>query len=201
MRRVIAFIDGFNLYHALKSMPLERKFLWLDIQKLASAFITENETLVKTLFFTTVVPWSLEKAAKHQRYTEALRSTGVEIVLGEFHRREQKCPLCNRLFQRYEEKQTDVHIAVQMLKHAQHDQFDKAMLVSGDSDLVPAVRLVRELHPDKSIVIGIPSGRRAEQLKNVSQGHLKIRPFHIMNNQLSSVITLPNGHRIISPYQ
>ena len=53
-----------------------------------------------------------------------------------------------------EEKRTDVNIAIQMLEDAYEDRCDKLILVSGDSDLVPAVIRVRNL--GKKVLVYIP---------------------------------------------
>jgi hypothetical protein len=41
--RVIFFIDGFNLYHALDVNLNYHKYKWLDLSKLASLFLTRRE--------------------------------------------------------------------------------------------------------------------------------------------------------------
>ena len=45
----------------------------------------------------------------------------------------------------YEEKETDVNIAIAMLTDAVRDVYDIALLVSADSDLRPAVGAVKRL--------------------------------------------------------
>lgn len=201
MNRVGVFIDGFNLYHAIEDLRLDRKYKWLNVVGLAKALITKKDHVAHFAFFTTIVPWSDEKAARHREYISALGWAGAEVILGEFHRKDILCAKCHKVFSRYEEKQTDVNIAVQLLKHAQKNTCDTFLLISGDSDLVPAVTLIKELYPQKKIVVGVPPGRRAKQLLQVAHGHQKIRSYHITNNPLPTTIILPSGHRIISPYQ
>jgi len=201
MNRVCVFIDGFNLYHAIDDLHLDQKYKWLNVVELAKALVTKKDYLEHLVFFTTIVPWSDEKARCHREYISALSWAGAEVILGEFHRKNILCTKCHRVFSRYEEKQTDVNIAVQLLKHAHADTCDTFLLISGDSDLVPAVTLIKELYPNKKIIVGIPPGRRAKQLQQVAHGHRKMRSYHITNNPLPPNITLPSGHRIISPYQ
>ena len=50
-----------------------------------------------------------------------------------------------------------MHIAVRMLADAYQDHADRFILVSGDSDLVPAVTTIKEQFPDKEIIVYIPS--------------------------------------------
>ena len=51
---------------------------------------------------------------------------------------------------------TDVNIATQILIDAYQDNFDMAMLISGDSDLVPPIKAVHELFPKKRVFVTFP---------------------------------------------
>ena len=42
MERVIFFVDGFNLYHALHRKQQYHKYKWLNLSKLANYFITKK---------------------------------------------------------------------------------------------------------------------------------------------------------------
>ena len=74
-------------------------------------------------------------------YLEALRATGVETRLGQFKRRQRTCPFCGRRFVTFEEKETDVAIGATMTRLVCDDACDTVVLVTGDTDLVPAFRL------------------------------------------------------------
>jgi len=50
MRKVIAYIDGFNLYHAIDDLR-KPHLKWLDLKALAASICGENETLVATKYF------------------------------------------------------------------------------------------------------------------------------------------------------
>ena len=87
----------------------------------------------------------------------------MEVILGKFKMTSVKCGVnpCtfsgNRRFRKPEEKRTDVNIAVQMLDDAYQDQFYRLVLVSGDSDLAPAVDLVKMRFPGKRANAYVPS--------------------------------------------
>jgi len=68
-----------------------------------------------------------------------------------------------RIFTTYEEKRTDVNIALWMLHDAQMDLCDRMVLVSGDSDLLPAITMVKDHWPKKEIIVYVPA-------KNASRG-------------------------------
>jgi uncharacterized LabA/DUF88 family protein len=196
----MTFIDGFNLYHAIDDAPVLRSFKWLDVVGLSKSLLKEDELLEKAHFFTTIVPWSQEKAERHREYIHALEWAGAKIILGEFHTKSVQCKLCGKIFEKYEEKKTDVNIAVELMRYAYADAFDTAIVISGDSDLTSALQLIKDVHPEKCIAVGIPPNRKAKHLKAVSHFSVKILQEHIIGNQLPARITLPNGHRIISPY-
>ena len=201
MKRVTVLIDGFNLYHALDDNPKLTSFKWLNVAALARSFLHTNESLVDACFFTTIPTWDPVKEKNLRTYLKALETIGTRSIFGEFHKKIIRCKKCGEFFEKYEEKQTDVNIAVELLRQAQADAFDTVIVLSGDSDLIAAIRLVRGTYPQKKVAIAIPPGRRAEQLKSVAHFHLKIRTEQIQNNQFPTIIDLPEGHRIISPYQ
>lgn len=52
--RVISFIDGFNLYHAVDALD-NSAFKWLDLRKLSQEFINPvKEELTQVLYFSTI---------------------------------------------------------------------------------------------------------------------------------------------------
>jgi uncharacterized LabA/DUF88 family protein len=53
-------------------------------------------------------------------------------------------------------KRTDVNIAVFMVDDAYQDSCDQLIVFSGDSDLVPAVNVVRRRFPQK-VIVYVPS--------------------------------------------
>jgi len=56
-----------------------------------------------------------------------------------------------------EEKRTDVNIAVSMVDDAYQNACDNIVLISGDSDLVPAVATVRSRFPARKITLYVPA--------------------------------------------
>ena len=78
-------------------------------------------------------------------YLEALATLpDLHIHYGYHVTRERRCSNCGILQQTYEEKMTDVNIAVELLGDAQDDAFDTAIVMSGDGDLASPVRAVRD---------------------------------------------------------
>ena len=79
---------------------------------------------------------------------------------------------------------TDVNIATEMLADAFDNLYDTALLISGDSDLVPPVTAILRRFPGKRVVIAFPPCRHSLQLENaafckftIGRASLKKSPF------------------------
>lgn len=183
MLRVIAYVDGFNLYHGLRSKGW-RKYYWLNIQKLVQQFLRPGQGLVATKYFTTVVKVPENKRRRQQVFLDALMTLPeFQIFYGQFLSDTVKCHQCGHTYTTYHEKMTDVNIAVELIEDAFNDRFDLALLVSADSDLVSPIRAVRRSFPDKKILCIFPPKRSSYALKQVSHGVL-----HIGRNELAKSI-------------
>jgi len=195
LERVTAFIDGFNIYHSLVEAHLfNRK--WLDYFSLARAFVKTSTQLVTDIYyFSAIVPWDQHKAARHRTYISALRSVGVNVALGKFKTVTRRCQgTCKEWYKTYEEKETDVNIALTLLRLAMEDAYDVALLFSGDSDLVPAINAVKRAAPHKHLKVVIPFGRSAVDLKNACDSSAQIKRAHIDAHQLPNPVLLGPGN-------
>jgi len=201
MDRVIAFIDGFNVYHSLLNSGCQN-LKWLNYRGLAEAFIAPSrERLVKVFYFTAIVPWDSKKAARHRLFIRAQSIYGVETVIGKFKEVTRKCRECGRGYKTFEEKETDVNIAVTMLLEAVNDTFDKALLFCGDSDLIAGVKALKLLAPHKHVKVVVPFGRSSIDLVNTCHSSAKIKRKHMENNQFPLEILLPDGKKLIKPVE
>lgn len=157
-KRSIVYIDGFNLYYgALRGGPNK----WLDLQRYFT-LLRPDDDLQHVRYFTAriVGPTSVNQEA----YLRALETLPlVTIYLGKFKTKRVVCRVeaCtfagDRRFPTPEEKRTDVNIAIYMLDDAYQDLCDRFIVVSGDSDLVPAVNIVKSRFPDKEVIVYVPS--------------------------------------------
>jgi len=71
-------------------------------------------------------------------------------------------------FLRHEEKETDVALAVKVFELFARDQADRVVLVTGDTDLVPAVRTARQLYPAKEVCFAFPWNRKQAELQKLA---------------------------------
>ena len=174
MDKVIAYIDGYNLYYGLRDQGWKR-FYWLNLQKLAEQFLKPNQTLVETKYFTTIVKYPDDKRRRQQVFLEALQTLpNLSVFYGHFLSDPVTCHQCGHTYTTHHEKMTDVNISVELMKDAFQDRFDVAFLISADSDLVSPVRTVQQLFPKKKLISIFPPGRFSSALKRISAGTLRI---------------------------
>lgn len=172
MTRVSFFIDGFNLYHSLKDYA--RDCRWLDLHKLCTSYLRENEQLGDIYYFTAVATWNNDKSTKHKLYIKRLSLEGIKTVYGKFKKVSRHCNYCNHEYDTHEEKRTDVNIALKLFSDAVLDKFDTAILISADSDLIPPIEEISSVFPNKRVGVIIPLGRKAKELKQVTDFSFKI---------------------------
>jgi uncharacterized LabA/DUF88 family protein len=137
--------------------------------------------------------WNPDKVRRHRIFIRAQEYEGVKVIYGEFKRKDKFCNLCRRTFTTFEEKQTDVNIALTLFRLAMEDKYDKAIVVSGDTDLAPSIREVRSVFPSKPIGVVIPMARRSDYLKRVANFHHKMKEQHLRTSLLNDPFTAPDG--------
>jgi uncharacterized LabA/DUF88 family protein len=160
VERTICFIDGFNLYHAINDLK-KPHLKWLDLSRLASVFVGPKQELVEVVYFSAFPTWIPASYRRHKVYVQALTAVGVRVEMSSFFQKERTCRAdCKKTYVGYEEKQSDVKLAIWMFDYAFRGRFDRALLVTGDSDLAPAVSMIRTRFKDKKIVVISPPGRK-----------------------------------------
>lgn len=157
-KRCIIYIDGFNLYYgALRS----GRYKWLNLERYFQLLLP-NDDIQQIRYFTAKVVGA--SAARQRAYLSALETLPlVDVILGKFKKKQTQglCPTCPlpgpQYFSMFEEKRTDVNIALWMLRDALHDLCDRIVLVSGDSDLVPAIAMTKAHCPHKEVIVYVPA--------------------------------------------
>lgn len=176
MARVSFFIDGFNVYHALNASSPNpknpsnnirkyRKFLWLNYIDFAKRYVRKQDTLADVFYFTAIAHWLKNAPRRHEVFISAVMDAGVRVILGKFYEKDDFCRVCGNAFVRHEEKQSDVNLAIHLLKEAVNDTYDQAWVVSADTDIIPAIRAVKAMYPKKRIGVLFPFNRNSYELK------------------------------------
>lgn len=184
--RVIAYIDGYNLYHAIDDLK-DDSLKWLDLRKLCQRFLLPDDKLEQVLYFTASPTHIQDKLSRHQAYTKALQEAGVTPIFGKFKKKFAKCKLCKQEYKTHEEKQSDINIAINLIKDALSDRFDKAFLLTADTDLVSTIKMLKALAPQKSLVLLTPPNRHkhATELIQNATIYREIKKSHLKQALLS----------------
>jgi len=199
VERVISYVDGFNLYFGLKSKGW-RRYYWLNIQLLVQNLLKLNQRLLLTKYFTSRITPSPDKQRRQSTFIEALETlSDFQIFYGKYQLNPRQCSNCGFQDKVPNEKMTDVNIAVEMLKDVYQDRFDIALLVSADSDLVPPVKVVRELFPNKRIVIAFPPNRSSADLANSANKTLVIGRKTIAKSLFPEEVKKQDGYILRCP--
>ena len=164
----IAYIDGYNLYYGRLR---KSSFKWIDVVSLVKKIcIVQNPStnLIKVKYFTAPVRANFashgqQSSQSQNTYHNALKKLNgdmIEIING-YHTVEKGTPpIYQKPIDRkqtvdvwkFEEKQTDVNIAMHMYRDALQLGISQLVLVSNDSDLESALKFIKE---DFNIQIGL----------------------------------------------
>ncbi len=132
MNRLIAYVDGFNLYFGLRSRRW-RRYYWLDLNRLVQNLLRPDQVLVETKYFTSRISAPVadpQKARQQVAYLEALQTLpGVRIFFGHYLENPICCRRCGATWMSHDEKMTDVNLATELLTDAFDDRFDRRRLL------------------------------------------------------------------------
>ena len=123
----------------------------------------------------------------------------LEIIEGKFQAKAEKCRRCGHEWQSYEEKMTDVNIAIGLIADAEDDLYDVAIVVSGDGDLTGPIETVRSRYPGKFVLVALPPNRRSASLMRAASAHIDIGQSRIRNCQLPDQLYSHNGYPLRCP--
>ncbi len=193
------YVDGFNLFYgAVKGTP----YKWLDLNCLCGLLLPDHD--IQTIkYFTARVsakPSNPDQDLRQQVYLRALRTLpNVETIFGHFLTNKVKMPLATPLpggprvaeVLKTEEKGSDVNIASHLVNDAHNGDFEVAVLITNDSDLLTPMKIVRrELHLPVGIIN--PYNRFARVLAREASFKKKIRAGVLALSQLQP--TLHDSH-------
>lgn len=200
-RRVIAYIDGFNFYFGLRANKW-KQYYWLDYPLFAKNITRKlsDIEIIQTKLFTARISSPEDKRLRQHSYLEVLAMRGgIDIIFGNYRETSYNCSGCQRPNFLPNEKQTDVNIAVQMMTDAYEDNFDLALLVGGDSDLVPPIKAIKTIFPKKEIVACFPPGRHSKEIRAIVNGQIHFNELDLKHSQLPEVIRRMDGFEYRCP--
>ena len=179
---------------------------WLDLSGFLASYLPNigGNAQLEAVYYFSAIATHLEQRRpgvtnRHRTYIECLKSSGIIPVLGRFKPRDVYCRQCRRSQIHYEEKETDVAISVKLLEILHDDAADTVVLVTGDTDVAPAVRTAGRLFPEKRIWFLFPYKRKNKELAQIASGHCNIRKEAYARHQFDDVVTLKSGRRLAKP--
>ena len=196
--KVNFYIDGFNIYHAIKKMK-NNKLKWINYRLLCEAILNTNDEINEILYFSAYAFWRKDGQIRHDIFIRALKSQNINVILGNFKEKSKYIKKFNYTYKYHEEKESDVNIGIHLVRDACQKNCDKAIILSGDSDFVPAIKMAKKENNNLKIGVVIPANVQASSLKNVSDFSIKLSKFNLNNFLFPKIILLPNGKQIICP--
>lgn len=201
-QRVAVYVDGLNLYYGLKSRGW-RRYYWLDLRRLAERLLRPGQLLTMVRYFTARFEPQTGDPERHIRqdtYLQALETlSDLTIQYGHHLPKFGICRQCGATWETFEEKMTDVNIAMALLGDAQHDAFDTAMIISADSDLAGPVNAIRQGYPGKRVLVAFPPNRNSELLRRCATATFTIGRRVISDSQLPPQVVKSNGYVLNKP--
>lgn len=216
--RICILIDGANFYYlVLKKMGL--KDLEFSFENFSMFLARERQICEKgKRFYIGTIREKIgdlrSKKAMSKQTTlfTRLRSSGWEIKTSKLRTRTEKIIIDQRVvdyqdllnkgikvvtFQRTREKGIDVKIATDLIVGALDNQYDTAIVVSADTDLIPAIDWVRMRKKKKVEYVGfsIEAKKKNEENTKPSQGmisHSDIQRI-LVNSDLRPFIKFQKG--------
>lgn len=196
--KINIYIDGFNLYYgAIKNTP----YKWLDLMKM-SELLFPNDTINKIKYFSARVSARAtdpDQPIRQATYWRALKTIpNLEIIEGTFLTKDIMMPLSNTNPQKYakviktEEKGSDVNLGTHMLNDGHKKDYELAVMITNDSDLLEPMRIVKQ---ELGLPVGLvnPHKYPSFQLRKHADFIKKIRTGVLQVSQFPPSLTDKNG--------
>lgn len=207
------YIDGFNLYY---SAIRGTEYKWLDVVALFRGICQQQNPeseITQVKFFTAPIKAKLSTRQQQALYSQQLYIKALETLHPDhFECIEGFFQLSKGNFPRYqtpidkldkvpvwkvEEKKTDVNIALSMYRDASKETAEQVVIVTSDSDIIPALEYIREDFPEIKIGVVFPkiqseadeyriSNKALSKLSHWTRGH--IHPEELEASQLPDKI-------------
>ncbi|HOL22904.1 MAG TPA: NYN domain-containing protein [bacterium] len=207
MENITFLIDGLNFYYSVISVEKNTglKAKWFNYLSLCEFYkneiskkLNKEFKIEKIFYFTALIIRTFtmgeEEYNIHKNnqlvYLRVLEDLGLKVEKSKFKKRDMECPKCGLKYYKPTEKQTDVKIAIKIFEVFYKKISDAIVIISGDTDLVPAIRTAKNIFNNIKIGVIIPYGNRSEELKSVSDFCYSI-PSHKYINHL-----LPDPYKL-----
>ena len=212
--RVGFFVDGFNLYHSLAACAKDsgdHSLKWLDLIGLAKGSLHEvgGSSELRSLHYFTALPEHLYlsdpgRLQRHRTYVRALTAHGAPrpaILFGRIAQQQVQVRTTGGLVigSLWREKGTDVALAMALLREVSKGDLDEAVIISGDADYLPAIKVFREMYPNVGLRFAFPRGRASKELSREAPDSFTLTSAAYLSHRLPEHIRLPGGKWLHCP--
>jgi len=136
--RVIIFIDGSNIFHAIRALNIK-----IDYSKLVK-LLSDDKYLIRAYYYSSMPrvedverdtpEW--DSLMRQRKFITELKNLGIKPRIANLRKLSSG---------EWLEKEVDIMLATDMLALAFRDAYDTAILVSGDSDFCYTVETIQDL--------------------------------------------------------
>ena len=188
--RTICFVDNSYIFRG------SYKHQWrVDFRKLVDS-LSEHSPIWQTYFFASEEdPPNADQTSLYKYLKLALH---FEVNLYPLRKRQMRCNACGNDWSSYSEKAAAVGMASILVSLAYNNAFDSAILVTGDSDFLEPIRVVKGL--GKRVELAAWRDSIAQDLEMEASGDVFYLDEHRGNLERSSSGTPPPENRDVEGY-
>lgn len=169
-QRVCFYIDGYNFYYGLKQKDW-KEFYWLDMVSFCTSLIKPIHNVISVNYFSAPPLHHASKVKRQRRFFDANDQNPLFSLFLSTHKPSNKtCKKCGDTIFDSEEKQTDVKIATEMLTNCANKICDLSVLMTGDTDLIPALKALKRIDSSHKVMIFFPPKRTTHIMKAQADG-------------------------------
>lgn len=203
----IVYIDGFNMYYGSVK---ETQYKWLNLLAMCQILLP-GRTIKKIRYFTAEIKaqkHDIDAPVRQKEYLKALATIpNFFIHYGSFVERPQKRPIYPLEYPdpssppklvrilRTEEKRSDVNLATFLMLDCIDENFDEAVVISNDSDLLtPIESAINRFNKRVGVINPQHSGRASRELSlAASWSFRKINRSVLAASQFPDTVATPRG--------
>lgn len=225
-KRVIVYVDWYNLYHSVNEQFWHKWYYRVDYRKLFEGYLNEWEQLIWVTYFTAYCERNEEKKKRHKKLVTVLRNQNIRVVLWIFYKiRRKYTKRSNKIrhivysawvekfiwrnkrstipeeieYRTYEEKATDVNMALRIYADWIQKKYDRAIVVSWDSDFLPAIKFVKNVRKDVVFDSLLLAKTKGKAIRKLCDNNLVLSEKDIIKCILPSSVTLKSWKIIKKP--
>lgn len=167
-QRIIVYVDGFNFYYGLKDDSKWKRYYWLDVVGIFEKFMRPDQELIAVKYFSACLDDPEQNSRQYAFFQANKENPKFQQILGKYLKKEITFFNCGNIIHTHEEKETDVRIATQIVADAYQKNCEISIIVSADSDMIPAIELAKQA--GQRVFIYFPPNHYSSNLAAMANG-------------------------------